>query len=154
MARGARQSKILEIISLEEIDTQDELVSSLRASGFDVTQATISRDIKELGLLKTTTESGKYKYTYVDSGDQFSAQNKVTGIFKEAVISIKPALNLIIVKTLRGTASAVSNFIDRLAIENVLGCVNGDDTVMVILPNKELVPSISARLNEILLNTN
>ncbi|MCL2540684.1 MAG: arginine repressor [Firmicutes bacterium] len=151
MARSARQSKILEIISGNEIGAQEELVASLKAAGYDVTQATISRDIKELGLIKTTTESGKYKYAYVDSGEQFSAQNKVAGIFKEAVISIKPALNLVIVKTLRGTASAVSSFIDRLAIENVLGCVNGDDTVMVILPDAGAAPSISARLNEILI---
>jgi len=149
MARSARQSKIIEIISNNEVDTQEDLVSSLCQAGFDVTQATISRDIKELGLIKIVGEKKKYCYAFVGNEDKVGS-NKVASIFKEAVMSVKNINNMVVIKTLRGTASAVGNFIDRLAIEHTLGCVYGDDTVMVIVDNTEQAPKISARLSEIL----
>ena len=102
MARSARQSKILELISTKEIETQDELVAALRAANFDITQATISRDIKELGLIKIlSAETGKYKYSIVDNGEQ-AVSNKYINVFKEAVISIKTAQNLSVIKTIKG----------------------------------------------------
>ncbi len=149
MARSSRQSKIIEIISNTEIETQEELVSSLCNSGFDVTQATISRDIKELGLIKIVGDKKKYRYAFVGNEDRIGA-NKVANIFKEAVIWVKNMNNMIVIKTLRGTASAVGNFVDRLAIEHILGCVYGDDTVMLLVDNLENTPKISSRLAEIL----
>lgn len=131
MARSARQSKILDIIQAKEIETQDDLVKELRALNYDITQATISRDIKELGLIKIMTDSKKYKYAYVDSSEQ-QVSSKFMGIYKEAIISIKVAQNLVVLKTLKGLSSAVSGFIDKLNIKNVLGTVFGDETVMVI----------------------
>lgn len=131
MARSSRQSKILEIIQNKEIETQDELVSELRALNYDITQATISRDIKELGLIKIMSENKKYKYAYVDSSDQ-QASNKFLGIFKESIISITPVQNLVVIKTLKGIAAAVSNCLDKLTIKSILGTVYGDDTVMAI----------------------
>ena len=133
MARSARQSKILELISAKEIETQDELVSQLKALDYDVTQATISRDIKELGLIKILSDSKNYKYAFVDSSTQ-QISDKFAGIFKESIISIKPARNLVVLKTLRGMASAISAFIDKMNLEYALGCVYGDDTVMVVCP--------------------
>jgi transcriptional regulator of arginine metabolism len=90
MARNSRQSKILELISLHEIETQEELVSALRDAEVDVTQATISRDIKELGLIKILTDSKKYKYAVVNSSAQ-ALSSKCLNIFKECIISVKSA---------------------------------------------------------------
>lgn len=151
MARSSRQSKIIEILTNQEIETQEELVSALCSAGFDVTQATVSRDIKELRLIKIAGEKKKYRYAFVGNEDK-TLPNKVVSIFKEAVISVKHTGNLIVVKTLRGTASAVSGFVDRLAIEHIMGCVHGDDTVMLIVDNLDYVPKISLRLSEILSN--
>ena len=137
MARNSRQAKILEIISNKAIETQDELVSELRAANFDITQATISRDIKELGLIKIATENNKYKYAVIGNTQTPIATNKKMTIFKECVISIKTALNLVVVKTLNGTAGLVSNFIDSLSLNTILGCTYGDDTVMVVTQDIE-----------------
>ena len=134
MARSVRQSKILELISTREIETQDELVALLREAKFDITQATISRDIKELGLIKIlSAESGKYKYSIVESGEQ-AVSNKYISIFKEAVISINTAQNLVVLKTIKGMASAICSFVDKLNLDSVMGAVAGDDTVMIIFP--------------------
>ena len=136
MARTARQSKILEIISTFEVDTQEELVSRLKELNFDVTQATVSRDIKELGLIKIlSTETGKYKYAFADNANQTSS--KYIFLLKEAVISIKTAKNLVVIRTLKGLASSICNIIDKFNLEDVLGCVNGDDTVMIIFNANE-----------------
>lgn len=132
MARTARQSKILELIAEKEIETQEELVNELREAGYDITQATISRDIKELGLIKILSDSKKYKYAFVDASSTQQMSDKFAGIFKESLISIKPAQNLVVVKTLKGMASAISAFIDKMNLEYALGCVYGEDTVMVI----------------------
>ena len=94
MARSARQSKILELISVKEIETQDELARELKNANFDITQATISRDIKELGLTKILTNSGRYKYAIVGSDEQ-QISNKFVSIFREAVISVKSVLNIV-----------------------------------------------------------
>lgn len=135
MARSSRQSKILEIISTKEIETQDELVNELKNLNFDITQATISRDIKELRLIKIlSSETGKYKYAVVENENQ-AVSNKYILVFKEAVISIKNAQNLCVLKTIKGMASAVCGIIDKLNLENVMGSVCGDDTVMIILPD-------------------
>ena len=122
MARSLRQSKILEIISMKEVETQDELVAYLRAANFDITQATISRDIKELGLIKVLGSEGKYKYAIVDSGNQ-GISNKNISIFKELVISVKPAQNLCVIKTIKGMAGGVCSMVDKLNLSNVLGAV-------------------------------
>ena len=134
MARSVRQSKILELISTREIETQDELVALLREAMFDITQATISRDIKELGLIKIlSADSGKYKYAIVENGEQ-AVSNKYISIFKEAVISIRPAQNLVVLKTIKTMAGAICGLIDKLNLDGVLGAVAGDDTVMIIFP--------------------
>lgn len=134
MARSLRQSKILEIIANNEIETQDELVQALRNLNYDVTQATVSRDIKELGLIKILSDSKKYKYAYVETTEQ-QVSNKIVGIYKEVVISVKTAQNLVVVKTLKGFASSISQYIDKMNIDKIMGTVFGDDTVMCIAEN-------------------
>ena len=149
MARNSRQSKILELISTNEIETQEELVSSLKDANFDVTQATISRDIKELGLIKILTDSKKYKYAVVSSSAQ-ALSNKCLNILKECVISVKSAMNLTIVKVIKGTAGMVSNLIDQLSMSQIMGCTYGDDTVMVITSDQEDAYFVRDKLNSLL----
>ena len=149
MARNIRQSKIISIISNAEIETQEELVNALRADGFDVTQATISRDIKELGLIKIVGKIKKYKYAFIDT-DEKVGTNKTTTLFKGAVLSVKPVNNMIVLKTVKGTASMVSGFLDKLAIDDMLGCVFGEDTVMAIFDVGANIDGIVFRINEVL----
>lgn len=149
MARSARQSKILELISMREIETQDELARELRDANFDITQATISRDIKELGLTKILTSSGKYKYAILGTDDQYIS-NKNVLIFKEAIISVKTALNLVVLKTIKGMASAVCSFVDKLNLNNLMGAVNGDDCVMLIFPSTVEANDTLTAINDML----
>lgn len=149
MARSARQSKILELISTKEIETQDELARELKNANFEITQATISRDIKELGLTKILSSSGKYKYTVVGSEDQLIS-NKYISIFKEAVISVKSALNIVVIKTIKGLGSSICNFVDKLNLVDLMGAVSGDDTVMLIFPSTTTASNMVLSLNSIL----
>lgn len=149
MARSLRQNKILEIIAKNEIETQDELVQSLRNLNFDVTQATVSRDIKELGLIKILSDSKKYKYAYVETNEQ-QISNKIVGIYKEVVISVKIALNLVVVKTLKGFACGISSYIDKMNIDKLMGTVYGDDTVMCITENQTNAESVYEKLINII----
>ena len=149
MARNSRQSKILELISTNEIETQEELVDALKQAKFDVTQATISRDIKELGLIKILSDSKKYKYAIVSSSVQ-TISNKNLAILKECIISLKTAMNLLVVKVMKGTASFVSALIDQLGIAQILGCTYGDDTVMVITEDLEDSYAVKEKLSGII----
>ena len=149
MARSARQSKILELISTKEIETQDELARELRNANFEITQATISRDIKELGLTKILSSSGKYKYCFVVSDEQLIS-NKYISIFKESVISVKIAMNLVVVRTMKGMGAGVSSFVDKLNINELMGAVNGDDTVMLIFPTTTTASQAVVTLNDML----
>lgn len=149
MPRSSRQSKILEIISTFEICTQEELVAKLRSLDFDVTQATISRDIKELGLVKKiSTETGKSKYVFPENAS--SSSNKYLYVLKESIISIKPIKNLVIVKTLKGMASSICSIIEGFNIEDNLGSVYGDDTVMIIFSNNEDALYCASKLENII----
>ena len=150
MTRNSRQSKILDIITNQEIETQEELVDALRKAEFDVTQATISRDIKELGLIKILSDSKKYKYAIVSSNQQ-SISNKCLSIFKECLISIKQAQNIAVVKVLRGTAGMVASFIDQTSMPTILGITYGDDTVMVVCQNNEDCLATIDKLNEMII---
>ncbi len=149
MARSARQSKILELISTKEIETQDELARELKNANFEITQATISRDIKELGLTKILSSSGKYKYCFVGSDEQVIS-NKYITIFKEAVISIKVAMNLVVIKTMKGLGGSIASFVDKLNIAELMGAVNGDDTVLMIFPTTTLASDAVMTLNNMI----
>lgn len=151
MARNLRQSKILELINENEIEKQEELVSLLRAENFDITQATISRDIKELGLIKVQTDNKKYKYAVINSGEQCFA-NKYINIFKESVLNLKTLNNLVIIKTLNGLASAVNTFLDKLGVENSLGSTFGADTVTIFFENNIGANIAYNSLNKIIYN--
>lgn len=134
MARSLRQSKILEIISMHEVETQDELVAHLKSANFDVTQATISRDIKELGLIKVIGLEGRYKYAVVDSGEQ-TFSNKNINLFKMCVVSVKSLNNICVIKTVKQFAQGVCSLIDKLNLIDVVGASYGDDSVLVYFPD-------------------
>ncbi len=126
-----RHAKILELIKEHDIDTQDELLNYLRESGFDVTQATVSRDIKELRLVKTLSRTGNYKYsTGSDTGSDMSS--KFYSLFSDSVISVEAAQNLIVIKCMNGMAQAVCAAMDAAYPQRFVGTLAGDDTIFIV----------------------
>ena len=147
MSRSARQSKILDIISQNSIETQDELVSALRESGFDVTQATISRDIKELGLLKTQDANGRYKYV-TQQRMETKLSGKMLTVLREAVISVVTAENLIVIKTIADSAQAISGAIEQLALDKVLGVLADKSTVLIVTHSVTDAERVAQKIRE------
>lgn len=126
-----RHTKILELIKEYDIDTQEELLKYLRESGFDVTQATVSRDIKELRLVKTLSSAGKYKYsTGTENTSDMSA--KFYSLFSDCVLSVEAAQNIVVVKTLQGMAQAVCASMDAIVWQSFVGTLGGEDTILII----------------------
>lgn len=148
MSRVNRQLKILDIISKHDIDTQEELVAFLKKEGYNVTQATVSRDIKDMGILKTLAADGKrYKYA-VQTTKENNATDKYFNMFKNAIVSIKFAGNLLVVKTEEASAGPAAQFLDNLNFEEILGVVAGENTIFVAIDD----PAHGERLKERLLN--
>ena len=147
--KTVRQVAILDIIEKQEIETQEELASALNARGIRVTQATVSRDIKELRLLKVLTPSGKYKYA---TGDQ--ADNNLTDRFirmlAESLLSVSSAKNLIVVKTLSGSANVAAEALDSMHWPEVLGTLAGDNTVLLIIRSNEETITVTSRIREMM----
>lgn len=149
MPRSARQKKILELISTKEIETQQELCEELQRLNFNVTQATVSRDIKELKLYKVTGKTKKYKYSCIEAQDD-SVKGKMRLLFKESVQSIQCANNIVVLKTLRANGSTACLFIDSLQMKEVLGSLAGDDTIFVVSDSNDNAKVIADRLKEFL----
>lgn len=149
MSRASRQSKILSIISAQDIETQDELVVSLQRAGYNVTQATISRDIKELGLIKTLTASGTYKYVTKQRVDS-NLSGKLLNIVRETVISVVTANNLCVVKTMTDNASAVSGAIEQLGFDEVVGIVADRSTILIVCNSAKDAGGLSQEINRLL----
>ena len=127
-----RQAKILDIIKNFNIETQEELQERLRESGFEVTQATISRDIKELRLVKELSDNGRYIYSSGKKSSTDSVSSRAAGIFADSVISVDNAINIVCIKCFSGMASAACAAIDSMQWNDVLGTVAGDDTIFVL----------------------
>jgi len=149
MNRSARQSKILDLIERNEIETQEELGAYLTRAGLNVTQATISRDIKEMGLIKIAGRDKKYKYS-APAGNAGGVSAKMINMFRESLISMESGGNIIVLKTMVGSANTAGNLVDKLNLPDILGCVAGDDTVMIAAKNETAVPRIMAALRELL----
>lgn len=147
--RYSRQNKIVEIINNYEVDTQEKLAALLKEEGYEVTQATISRDIKELQLVKTLTASGKYKYAVNQSND-LPLTDRFVKIFRQTVVSVDSAENLIIVKTLSGCANAAGEAIDTSRLAHVKGSIAGDNTLLIIVDEKANVPYILQEFSNLL----
>jgi len=132
-----RQSKILELIEKEPLETQEEMSARLKACGFDTTQATVSRDIKELRLIKVLTPDGKYRYATSTAELESGLQTRVRKIFRESVTGIDTAMNMVVIKTLPGMANAAAFAIDAMHSASVVGTLAGDDTVFIVMRDIE-----------------
>lgn len=149
MNKGQRHIKIREIIANREIETQDELVDNLKQTGFNVTQATISRDIKELHLVKIPMQDGRYRYS-LPADQRFNPLQKLKRALMDSFVSIDQANNLIVMKTLPGNANAVGALIDNLDWKELIGTICGDDTILIICRTTEDSPVLSNRFLEML----
>ena len=149
MLRAARHTKILELIAMKEIETQEELCEELNKLNLVVTQATISRDIKELRLYKVAGTQKKYRYAYI-SDVKSGISQKMQYLFKNCVLAIKCAQNILVVKTLEGNGANAGSVIDKLDYPEVVGSVAGDDTVLVVCQDDEAARNVCDKLNEFL----
>ena len=134
--KNARQTAILSIIEQNDIETQEELVARLRDMGIVVTQATVSRDIKELRLLKVLSAAGGYKYATADKAEH-GLSDRFVRMFKDSVLSISYANNIIVIKTLAGSANVAAEAIDSMRLPQILGTMAGDNTILVIVKTEE-----------------
>lgn len=144
-----RHEKIIEIVEKFDVETQDELIEHLRRMGYEVTQATVSRDIRELKLTKVMGDKGSYRY-------QLPKSNESLGNFKfnhalaESITSVDYAMHTVVVKTFPGMAQAVAVGIDSLKLAVILGCVAGDDTIVIIARSPEAAADLNGRIKEII----
>lgn len=135
--RIKRQNAILQLIGEGDIETQQELTDALRAIGYDVTQATVSRDIKELRLVKRLNESGRYVYAQSGINSDSDMNERFNIIFEKSVVSIEYAVNNIVVKTLSGMAQAAAAALDAMDLPEVVGTIAGDDTIIMVVRSEE-----------------
>jgi transcriptional regulator of arginine metabolism len=147
--KNKRQEKILEIISSECIETQEALSERLKEMGFDVTQATVSRDIRELALLKVASADGRYRYAAKD-GEESKSSAKFISILRETVISVESANNLVVLKTYSGMANAAAAALDVLLSEDILGSIAGDDTIFAVAHTAPIAFSIVRKIRNLI----
>ncbi len=148
--KNSRQQKILELIKEHNIDRQEELQALLKKCGFNVTQATVSRDIRELGIIKSEGDDGVYKYRAGKDKEKIEISGKFALILKQAVHKVNSANNLIVIKTYTGMGSAAGAAFDAMELEGVLGTLAGDDTLLVIAHDNEAAENVTSKLNELI----
>ena len=144
-----RHSKILELISERDINTQEELLAYLRAAGFDVTQATVSRDIKELRLVKTMVSDGKYRYAPSASDSNADIGTKYA-VFSQSTRSVDCAGNMVVVKCFNGMANSACAVLDAMNHEGVVGSVAGDDTILVVMRDEKSASTLVGKIKELI----
>lgn len=147
--KARRQRKIKELIEEVMIETQEQLVDNLKNSGFEVTQATVSRDIKELGLIKLPTDINTIRYALPHKLSIGNAFERLQRMFAEVVDSFDYSENIILIRAMPGTAQAVASLMDSVGWKEILGTVAGDDTVMLIIKPKEAVHIVMERLKNL-----
>ena len=147
--KSKRHSKILEIINDNDIETQEELAEALKAAGYDVTQATVSRDIKLLKLVKMQSESGKYKYIS-SAKEERDINDKLYSILKNAAIGVEQVDKFVVVKTLTGAASAAAEAIDTLYSNDVAGTRAGDNTIFVLVRTDEKALELISKIRKMI----
>lgn len=147
--RYSRQNKILELIEKYEVETQDKLAMLLKEYGYEVTQATISRDIKELHLIKTLSSTGKYKYATATTMEG-PVSDRFVNIFRETIKSVEASGNIVVVKTLSGCAAAAGEALDSLSFPHVIGSVAGDNTLLIVIDDINNTPVFLKKFNDIL----
>ncbi|MBR7081740.1 MAG: arginine repressor [Oscillospiraceae bacterium] len=145
--KTSRQKIILDIIKNNDIDTQNQLLEALAKRGVKSTQATISRDIKELRLVKELTPRGVYRYA-VNNGEILNHSERLTIILKESLTSIDHAQNMIVIKTLPGLASAVCSAIDNMNVKDIVGTLAGDDTAFIVMRSDDSAKAFCTEIEE------
>lgn len=149
MLRAERHEKILELIARKEIETQEELCEELNCENYVVTQATISRDIRDLHLFKVAGIEKKYRYAYIGENEG-EVSEKMRNLFKNCVVSVAVAQNLVVVKTMTGNGANAGAVVDKLNLESVVGSVAGDDTLLVVCKDNDSADEVQRRLSEFL----
>ena len=140
-----RQAKILELIRRNDIETQEDLSDRLEQEGFQVTQATVSRDIRELKLTKVALSNGRQKYTAIMEQDE-NLSEKYTRVFKDGFVSMDMAQNILVIKTVSGMAMAVAAALDAMHLHEIVGCIAGDDTIMCAAKNADMAMGAAEKL--------
>lgn len=147
--KARRQNKILKIIRRELIETQEDLAARLKECGFEVTQATVSRDIKELGLIKIPCENNLFKYAYPGEQTAQRAEDRLKRYFRDAVVSLDISENLLVIKTHPGDAQGVALAIDQIGWQEIIGTVGGDDTILVIIKPIQAAEMVKKRFESL-----
>ena len=148
--KTSRQNKILEIISSQDIETQHQLMEALREHGVKSTQATVSRDIKELRLIKELSPTGRYRYVAVGRDDMVDYDQRLRKIFRESVTSYAVAQNIIVIKTLPGLANAACSTLDGMNIHDLVGTLAGDDTAFLAMRDNAAAERFCHEIDEML----
>ena len=147
--KSSRQNKIVEIIRKYHVETQEELADYLEKAGFAVTQATVSRDIRELKLTKVPTVSGRSKYA-VHQGTTSALNDKLVRVLRDAFISMDKAQNILVIKTVSGMAMAAAAALDSLELDALVGCIAGDDTIMCAIRTNEQTDEVMRVLSDLI----
>jgi transcriptional regulator of arginine metabolism len=147
--KSERQSAIIDLITRYEIETQEEMIERLRAAGYDVTQATVSRDIRELKLTKMLSSHGTYRYVK-NTHRPASVGVKINSAVVDSVTSVDYAENIVVLKTYPGLGMAVASAVDALNHPKILGCIGGDDTIMIATRDKASAKEISENIHELM----
>ncbi len=148
--KSQRQAKIMEIISTQNVETQEQLLEALQKEGFRGTQATISRDIKELRIVKELTNLGTYRYTAASSEMPGSFSSRLNTIFRECVTGYDYAQNIIVIRTMPGLAAAAGSAIDAMNMSVVVGTLAGDDTVMVVMRDNNAAAAFCGEIKNLI----
>ena len=148
--KARRQMKVQEIITKEIIRTQEELADRLHLAGFNVTQATVSRDIKEMGLIKVPSSDDEYRYAVPSEVHPANLQDRLKRLLRETVVSINDTDSLVVIRTIPGNAHALATVMDNSHWEEVIGTIAGDDTILLVIKPKEAVPAVLERMTTLL----
>ena len=148
--KNDRQAMILEIIGRENIETQEQLLTRLQARGFRCTQATISRDIKQLHLMKEPVGQGVYKYAVSGNQTTLNVAAKLRTIFRECIVSIDYAQNIVVVKTMPGLANGACSALDNMEMNDIVGSLAGDDTALLVMRNTEAAELLCQEIRDML----
>lgn len=148
--KNNRQAMILEIISQENIETQEQLLSRLQERGINSTQATISRDIKQMHLIKQPAGQGVYKYAVSDNRNRLNFAEKLRTIFRECITSIDSAQNIVVIKTMPGLANGACSALDNMDLSYMLGSLAGDDTAFLVMKDTESAVAFCEEIKEML----
>ncbi len=146
--KSRRQEKIIELIQEFDIETQEDLTARLLEAGFSATQATVSRDMRELKLTKVATEGGRQKYSAM-VGRPVDVIGKYKKVLAAGIISLETAENIIVIKTVSGMAMAVAAALDSIEIAGLMGCIAGDDTIFCVAKTKQLAPEIITNIKKV-----